>query len=288
MRKAVRSAVTCALAVVPMTALAADPPPEHTVTGNIGLYSQYIFRGLTQTDRDPALQGGFDYAHGSGLYAGAWASNISWLRDGGAYRSAGSGEFDFYGGYKMTFGDFTGDIGTLYYRYPGDATIAPAGAAAANPKADTHEIYGALGWKWLNARFSYSLRNKTFAVLDSRGTYYIDLSANVPLGEFAKPLTGLTLMAHYGMQKYRGTDPRNVAAGGVQQSNDALYSYNDWKLGLSYTLPKDLTIGAFYTDTSGANVLGYGATTQCVGGVCGIFPRNIAKGTGTVYIQKTF
>ena len=60
-------------------------------------------------------------------------------------------------------------------------------------------------------------------------------------------------------------------------------SYEDWKIGLSYALPKDFTIGAFYTDTSSANRLCYGSVSEG-----GAYPRNIAKGTGTVYIQKTF
>ena len=46
------------------------PASPHTLTGNVGFFSQYIFRGLTQTNREPALQGGFDYSHSSGLYAG--------------------------------------------------------------------------------------------------------------------------------------------------------------------------------------------------------------------------
>jgi uncharacterized protein (TIGR02001 family) len=258
---------------------AAEPTPEHTLTGNIGLFSQYIFRGLTQTDRDPALQGGFDYAHSSGFYAGTWASNISWLRDGGAYRSGGSLEWDFYAGWKPTFGDFTFDLGTLYYWYPGDAALTPPGAAASNPKADTWEVYAGAGWKWLSAKFSYSIMNKTFAVRDSSGTWYLDLTATVPLGDFVKPLTGLTLIAHWGKQDYSGTDPRTAALG----SNDRLYSYEDWKIGLSYALPQNFTVGAFYTDTSGANPLGYGSVSQG-----GVFPRNIANGTGTVFIQKTF
>lgn len=107
-----------AAAIMPFAASAADAPASpHTLTGNLGLYSQYIFRGLTQTDGQPAVQGGFDYSHSSGFYAGTWASNISWLRDGGGYRSGGSGEFDFYGGMKGAFGksDFTWDLGTLYY-----------------------------------------------------------------------------------------------------------------------------------------------------------------------------
>jgi hypothetical protein len=101
----------------------------------------------------------------------------------------------------------------------------------------------------------------------------------VPLGDFAKELTGVTLMAHWGKQKYRGTDPRTAALG----SNDTLFSYEDWKVGLSYALPKDFTIGAFYSDTSSANPLGYGSVSEG-----GVFPRNIAKGTATVYLQKTF
>jgi uncharacterized protein (TIGR02001 family) len=268
-----------AAASTPGLVAAAEPTPEHTLTGNIGFYSQYIFRGLTQTDREPALQGGFDYAHSSGLYAGTWASNISWLKDGGAYRSGGSLEWDFYAGWKPSFGDFTFDLGTLYYWYPGDAAFTAPGAPASNPKADTWEVYAGAGWKWLSAKFSYSVLNKTFAVRDSSGTWYLDLTATVPLGDFMKPLTGLTLIAHWGKQDYSGTDPRTAALG----SNDRLYSYEDWKIGLSYALPQNFTIGAFYTDTSGANPLGYGSVSEG-----GVFPRNIAKSTGTVYIQKTF
>src|SRR4029078_3589863 len=57
--------------------------PDYTLTGNFGIYSQYIFRGLTQTDRKPAAQGGFDFAHTNGIYLGTWASNISWVHDAG-------------------------------------------------------------------------------------------------------------------------------------------------------------------------------------------------------------
>jgi uncharacterized protein (TIGR02001 family) len=291
-RKTVMAGIL-ASALVPAIGSAADPAPaptpEHTLTGNVGLFSQYIFRGLTQTNREPALQGGFDYAHSSGFYLGTWGSNISWLRDGGAYRAGGSLELDGYGGYKMTFGDFGVDLGTLYYWYPGDEAFTPAGAAASNVRADTWEAYAGASWKFLSAKFSYGLMDKTFGVRDSRGTWYLDLSANVPLGDYYKPLTGVTLNAHWGYQKYRGTDPRNVSAGGARLSNDDLFSYKDVKLGLSYALPKDFTIGAFYSKAYDANVIGYGATTEIgAGGNTGIYPRNLAKATGTVFIQKTF
>lgn len=76
----ITTAVLGALAA-PSFVFAADAAPGVTVAYNVGLYSQYIFRGLTQTDRGPAVQGGVDLTHSSGFYLGAWASNISWLRD---------------------------------------------------------------------------------------------------------------------------------------------------------------------------------------------------------------
>jgi uncharacterized protein (TIGR02001 family) len=251
---------------------AAEPASPHTLTGNVGLYSQYIFRGLTQTNRDPALQGGFDYSHSSGFYAGTWASNISWLRDGGYYNGSGSLEWDFYGGYKWGFApDWTLDLGALYYWYPGDATPGL-------PKADTFEVYAGLSWKWLSFKGSYVASNKAFGVADADGTYYLDFGVNIPLGDFSKEATGWTIFAHYGIQKYSG------GPGGVT-SNDNLYSYNDWKIGVSYALPKDFTIGAFYSDTSSLNNAGYGSPGDIPAGP---YPRNLGKGTGTVYIQKTF
>ncbi len=202
---------------------------EHTLSANVGVYSQYVFRGLRQTDKDPALQGGFDYSHSSGLYLGTWASNISWLRDFDAYSSGGSLEWDFYGGYKHTFaGDFGLDVGLLYYWYPGDA-------ASGAIKANTLEAYGALSWRWLSAKYSYSLDDKTFGVRDSRGTWYLDLSANVPITE------RFALQAHWGKQEFKGT------TGGV--SNDSVASYKDWRIGATFALPQNFTVGAFYTDT---------------------------------------
>lgn len=252
----------------------AAPSSPHTLTGNVGLYSQYIFRGLTQTNQKPALQGGFDYGHSSGFYAGTWASNISWLTDSSAYSSGGSLEWDFYGGYKFALpADITLDVGTLYYYYPGNANTA---ANPLNPKADTWEVYAGFSWKWFTNRFSYSVDNKTFGVLDSSGTYYLDITASYPIEK-----TPVTLIAHYGKQKFKGNDPRLPA--GVD--NDNACSYDDWKLGVNYSLPKDFTIGVFYTDTSGANSICYGAVTDVP---AGSYPKNIAKSTGTVFISKSF
>ena len=96
------------------------PPAPYTIATNFGIYSQYVFRGLTQTDRKPAFQGGFDLTTASGFYAGTWGSNISWLHDSGIVNHGASLEWDLYGGYRYAINDDWGlDGGILYYYYPG-------------------------------------------------------------------------------------------------------------------------------------------------------------------------
>lgn len=281
---------------ISVNAVAADAPASpHTFTANVGLYSQYVFRGLTQTNEEPALQGGFDYSHSSGFYLGVWGSNVSWLKEnntasntsvGGSYKSGGTLELDVYGGYKFTVGDFGFDVGMLQYYYPGDQNIASYGAHF--PDADTLEAYAAVSWKWLTAKYSHSLGD-TFGVRDASGTSYLDLSAAVPLGE-----SGFTLGLHYGLQKYEGKDYANTNGA----TNDALYSYDDYKISLAYDLGKvsktfaSTTVGVAYTDTSSANNCGYGAFNNsgtANGTACtGVYPKNIANGQTTVWIQRTF
>jgi len=258
------------------SALAAEAASPHTLTANVGLYSQYVFRGLAQTNEDPAIQGGFDYAHSSGFYLGTWASNISWLRDGGSYSGGGSVEIDLYGGYKGSIGDFGYDVGLLQYFYPGDV-------AANFVDADTLEAYVAGSWKWFTVKYSYALSDDVFGVTNADGTTYLDFSASVPLGD-----TGLTLGAHYGLQEFDGN-------GG---SNDDLYSYEDWKVSMTYDLGKasktfsGMTVGVAYTDTSSANNCGYGSTTEAgtnLGAACtGVYPKNIADSQTTIWVSKSF
>ena len=89
-------------------AAAPEPPaPDWTFSSNVGLFSEYIFRGIAQTAGKPAVQGGFDLAHSSGFYAGTWASNVSWLEDFNAYNRS-SVEWDFYAGFKHASGDSDG------------------------------------------------------------------------------------------------------------------------------------------------------------------------------------
>ena len=210
-------------------AYAADAPatPEHAFTGNVGLFSQYVYRGITQTNEKPALQGGFDYANAGGLYLGVWGSNISWISDPGNNASA-SLELDTYFGYKNSFaGDFNYDLGFLRYNYPGSY---PSGFV----KPDTNEIYAQLGYKWITAKYSYSLGD-TFGVANARGSNYFDLSANFDVAE------KLTLGLHAGKQAYKGEN------NGV--SNDSLYTYNDYKISLTKDFAGYL-LGVAYSDTN--------------------------------------
>jgi uncharacterized protein (TIGR02001 family) len=238
-------------------AQAAPPPmaaPAFTFSGNVGLYSQYVFRGLTQTDRKPALQGGFDVAHASGFYAGTWGSNISWLRDAGVAERGGSLEWDFYGGYKHAIdADSALDVGVLTYYYPGTYV-----AGATRP--DTTELYLAGSWRWVSLKYSHAVSN-TFGVADSRNSRYVDLSANYPITD------AFTLNAHIGRQIYAG--------GSNGSDNGDALDYTDWKLGVTWS-SGPWNLGAYYTDTN-AKDAGYT-----------IAGRNIGKATGTAFVQRTF
>ena len=198
---------------------------QHTITANVGLFSNYLYRGISQTGGKPAIQGGFDYARTGGFYAGVWGSNISTLGDVGV--TAASLELDTYVGFKSGFAEnFTYDVGFLRYNYPG--TYAPGAT-----KADTNEIYVALGWKWLTAKHSHSLGD-TFGINEASGTNYNELNASYSLAD-----AGVTLGAHFGKQTYKG-----VNAG----SGASSLTYTDYKLSAS----KDFSgyvLGLAYSDT---------------------------------------
>lgn len=235
----------------PKAEAAKAPEPDYTLTGNFGIYSQYIFRGLTQTDAKPAFQGGFDYANKNGIYLGTWGSNISWLQDNGSCSHGCSLEWDFYGGWKYAFNDDWGmDLGVLYYYYPGSYN-----PGVTNP--DTTELYIAGSWKWVSLKYSYSVSN-TFGISDNG--WYLDLTANYPIND------QWTFNAHVGRQEFNGS------TNGVSNS---VNNYTDWKLGVTYAI-NGWNFGAFWSD-SNSNDSAYT-----------IAGKNIGRSTGTAFIQKTF
>ncbi len=113
------------------------------ITGNVTLTSDYRFRGISQSDEDPAIQGGFDYAWDIGVYIGTWGSVVDF--GGGDF---GSLELDYYIGWGMDITDNTSiDIGYIYYDYPGDSSCC---------EGDYQEVYGSISWRGLTGGVHYS------------------------------------------------------------------------------------------------------------------------------------
>ncbi|MCI4439623.1 uncharacterized protein (TIGR02001 family) [Tibeticola sediminis] len=210
------------LAATPAFAQATAPAPEYTLGYNVGVVTDYRYRGISQSRLDPALQGGIDFSHKSGFYVGAWASTIKWIKDAGA--SKGSMELDLYAGYKGEIAKDLGfDVGYLRYEYPSNKLKDVTGA-----NANTDELYGALTYGMFTAKYSHSVSN-LFGTPNSKNSGYLDLSAAVDLGN------GMTLTPHVGHQRIK-----NFSAG----------SYTDWSLTLAKDFGNGLTgtVAAVGTD----------------------------------------
>jgi uncharacterized protein (TIGR02001 family) len=244
--KLLNSLMLAALAI-PGVALAEEALP---ISANVSMTTDYLFRGISQTGHDPAIQGGFDYAHASGFYVGVWGSNVGWIEDYQGYAS-GNMEFDLYGGFRGGFADdFTYDLGAIQYYYPGTRP-------AAITNADTTELYAGLGWKWFAAKYSYVVSNGAFGFANADGSDYLDLSASVPIGD-----TGLTAGAHWGTFSFK---------------NNGAVDYDDWKVSLSYALGSGMTVGAAYSDTNANAAVWTDANAEDLG-----------EGKAFVWVSKAF
>ena len=211
-----RFTLTAALAIAAMLpGLArAEDPPASPLSFNAGVVTDYRYRGISQSRLKPALQGGADYAAANGLYVGLWASTIKWIEDAGKISGAKTGtassEIDLYGGYKGEIAkDFSYDVGGLYYLYVGNHYGKIPGQAGAN----TFELYGALTYGPVTAKYSHSLTN-AFGFFESKNSGYLDISASFDVG------MGITLAPHVGHQRITG---------GLNNSA----SYTDLSLALS-------------------------------------------------------
>lgn len=201
------------------TAAESETAPQ-ALSGNAGLFSEYRFRGITQTFGRPALQGGIDYAHSSGLYVGNWNSNVN----SGAGYPNGNLEMDFYGGYKVSVGDIGIDVGGIYYYYPGSDLNGKG--------VKNGELYVGASWQFLSAKYYYAVTDYFNAKgpngEKTDGTGYLDVAANIDLGD------GWGINGHVGHLSFRKV---------------ANASYTDWKLGVT----KDINgwlLGLSYIDTN--------------------------------------
>ncbi len=206
-----------------------------TVSGSVALVSDYRFRGVSQTDKELAVQGGLSVSHESGFYVGTWASNLSgWGTFGGS-----NTELDIYGGYAMEVGGGKLDVGLTWYMYPGGLETTDFAEAYA-------KLSGTLGPVNMLAGVAYAPKQEALGNFSntpqSRGqkedNLYIwgDVSTGIPD-------TGLTLKGHFGYSSGNpGLGPNGTSVAPTGE-------YLDWLLGADYALGP-VVLGVAYVDTN--------------------------------------
>ena len=233
------------LSAVPAAAQDTAPPKPVTVSGSVGLVSDYRFRGVSQSDENLAVQGGFTIAHESGVYIGTWGSNLAgWGTFGGANM-----ELDLIAGFKLPVGGGTLDVGATWYMYPGgfdntdfiepyvklSGTAGPVNLTAGVAYAPKQEALGA--WYTNGTSAAAGVYDKPGATGDNLYVWG-DAAAAIPD-------TGLTAKAHVGYSS------GNKGLGPFATSVAPTGEYADWLLGVDYAIPTTpLTLGVAYVDTN--------------------------------------
>lgn len=242
---------------VGQAAYAADAAPasDHAVSFNVGVTNDYRFRGISQTRMKPAISAGADYTNNpTGLYVGAWGSNVEWLKDNTNDASDASLELDIYGGKRGEINGVSYDVGLIRYYYPSNKFHL-----AGYPSANTTEAYGQLGYGPVYIKYSQSLTNFLGWAENTDGSNYIDIGANQEIKD------GYILNLHYGKQVVK-----NLSAA----------DYSDWKVGVT----KDFGLAVVAVSVVGTNAL----NSSGAGGY-NFSGRGYLGGTaGVVTVTKTF
>ncbi len=165
---------------VALAMLAGGQAMAGELTGNVGVVSDYVFRGETQNDDFAAIQGGIDYSHDSGFHVGTWISSLN----GGTQVAGGAGyEMDLYAGYSFEVSGIGMDAGYYTYNYPQGDTNS---ATTAN-KYDFAEYYLSASYGMFSAKYSYSpnyLGHSEYAPDGKKkGAYYVEVAMAYPLTE---------------------------------------------------------------------------------------------------------
>jgi uncharacterized protein (TIGR02001 family) len=214
---------------------------ETTIAYNVGVVSQYRYRGLAQTRGLPALQGGVDYTNANGFYLGTWGSTISWIADASASNKSitysGGTELDLYGGYKFEKAGLNFDLGYLRYQYTGNDLDKKAGSNTQYANANTDEVYAAVTMGVYTMKYSYAT-SPLFGYVSSSGSAYTDFSANYDLGN------GVTLTPHVGHQMVKGAN-LTYSTGGL--------SYTDYSVTFAKDLGNGLSATYAYITTNAKN-----------------------------------
>ena len=218
------------------------PPKDVTISGSVTVATDYRLRGVSQTDRNAAVQGALTVAHRSGFYIGTFGSNLAgWGTFGGA-----NVELDAIGGYKHTFGSATVDAGVTWYTYPGgfaesdvveffgrlSGTIGPANLTAGAYYAPTQTSTGRIFRNATEYASGVGTNSKRWDNLYLTGD-----------GTVGIPTTPITAKAHIGYSK------GNPGLGPNGTSLAPTGKYWDWMLGADIAAYKNLTVGLSYIDT---------------------------------------
>ena len=232
-----------------MTALAA----QAEVTGNLGLTSDYRFRGISQSQNAPAVQGGVDYNHSSGFYIGNWNSSVS----SQVYTQGSGVESDLYAGFKKDiYKGLTLDVGSYNYFYPRAKT------AGTGSNFDTYEAFLGLGYGPVSAKYSRTIGSGYFGTTNAQGTQYYQADVAYPLP--VKGLEKASFLAH---------------AGHTNVANSTTLDYSDYNVGLGYDLAGWQLAAKYYTNTSMSS--GF-QTANTVSG------QKLYKNAGVFSVTKSF
>lgn len=211
-----------------LMALAAVPRHSHAeVSFNVGVVSNYLFRGVTQTEDKAAIQGGIDFEAASGFYLGTWASNVDF--DGAGY------ELDFYLGYATELANgMSVDVGYIYYAYPD-----------ANPdNIDFGEIYASLGFGVFSAGFAYTVHSDNGGGLFDSGDLYLHAGLDFELPSDM----GLGFEVGYYDFKNDGKD----------EVGDANYWHLSASLSRAFDNLGEISFNVDYANISSSDALGSG------------------------------
>lgn len=200
------------------------------LSANVGLTSNYLWRGVSQTDDKPAVSGGIDYAMDSGWYAGAWVSNVDFGDDA-------SHEFDWYFGYGGELGNgLSYDLGYIYYAYPDSAE------SDSSNEYDFAEVHTSLSFSNFTLGANYGVNNDDGAEW-ADGALYVSLDAEFEVAD------GLSLAFHAGSYRFKDAfDAGNYSDYGFSLSknnftlglSDTNMDNDDVKFYLSYAIAIDL------------------------------------------------
>ncbi|MBB1126710.1 TorF family putative porin [Thiospirillum jenense] len=220
------SVTVCAITALGGTssALAADP---WSASANIGAVSNYIWRGVTQTDDQAAVQGGVDVAHESGFHAGTWVSNVDFGPGSATY------ELDVTAGYDFQFGneDMSLGLSTIYVAYPDS-----------DPDDDFWEMAVTGGYKWFSAGIHYTVwgGDDTEDAIYTDGDIYYNLAVDLPLPK------SFSIGAFAGYYDFTNELPVN------ELETDSV-DYTHWGVKLSKDASEFGTFSLTYEQTDGSD-----------------------------------